>query len=360
MKYFFIVQGEGRGHLMQSVALRNLLVANGHEVCEVLVGVSPHRQIPAFYTEAIGVPVQTFASPNFLPAQKGNKVPLLRSVIYNTKRTPEFWQSIKLIASRIEQQKPDVVINFYDFIAGITFELKRPKTKLVCIAHQYLFLHPHFSFSDLRFHPELPSLLLFTKLTALRATKMLALSFGTHPIYPMSGIRIVPPLIRKDILDATPESGDFILGYMLNTSFREQVFQWHAAHPDVRLEFFWDEKNVDEVTAVDETLHLHKLNDVKFASYMRSCRAYASTSGFESVCEAMYLQKPVLMIPAHIEQRCNAVDASRAGAGIASAEFNLSKLIDFMPYYRENSRFHDWVRKADEIFLKELTEFPTD
>ena len=36
------------------------------------------------------------------------------------------------------------------------------------------------------------------------------------------------------------------------------------------------------------------------------CKAYASTAGFESVCEAMYLGKPILMVPAHIEQDCNA------------------------------------------------------
>lgn len=51
---------------------------------------------------------------------------------------------------------------------------------------------------------------------------------------------------------------------------------------------------------------------------MAGCKAYASTAGFESICEAMYLGKPVLMVPAHIEQDCNAYDAMKAGAGIIS------------------------------------------
>lgn len=45
---------------------------------------------------------------------------------------------------------------------------------------------------------------------------------------------------------------------------------------------------------------------------MAGCKAYASTAGFESVCEAMYLGKPILMVPAHIEQDCNAYDAKKA------------------------------------------------
>lgn len=63
-------------------------------------------------------------------------------------------------------------------------------------------------------------------------------------------------------------------------------------------------------------LSFHQIDDVKFLNRMAGCRAYASTAGFESICEAMYLGKPVLMVPAHIEQDCNAYDAYRSGAGI--------------------------------------------
>jgi len=357
VRYLFIVQGEGRGHLMQSIVLHDLLVARGHEVVAVMVGKSAHRELPAFYADKIKCRVTTFDSPNFLPAQKDNKVPLLKSVIYNTKRSPEFLRSIRALYAEIQITQPDVVVNFYDFIAGIMFELKRPKVKFVCIAHQYLFLHPHFSFSDLRFHPELPSLLLFTKLTCLRADKILALSFGTHPDYDAGDITVVPPLLRSEITDIEPRNGDFILGYMLNSSFREQVMEWHKNNMQYKLEFFWDDKDADEVTRVDDTLTLHKINDEKFAAYMASCMAYTATSGFESVCEALYLQKPVLMIPAHIEQRCNAVDAERAGAGISAATFDLTKLINYMPYYQPNISFNLWVKSADLFFTHHLTVF---
>lgn len=53
MKYIFIVQGEGRGHLTQCMALEEILRKNGHEVVEVLVGKSKSRQLPAFFTRTI-------------------------------------------------------------------------------------------------------------------------------------------------------------------------------------------------------------------------------------------------------------------------------------------------------------------
>ena len=89
---------------------------------------------------------------------------------------------------------------------------------------------------------------------------------------------------------------------------------------------------------VDDTLSFHQLDDVKFLRYMAGCKAYATTAGFESVCEAMYLGKPLLMVPAHIEQDCNAYDAFRSGAGVISEEFDLERLLDFSASSRSARR----------------------
>ena len=51
MKYLFIVQGEGRGHLTQAISLSQMLRRHGHEVVEVLVGKSSNREIPAYQPE---------------------------------------------------------------------------------------------------------------------------------------------------------------------------------------------------------------------------------------------------------------------------------------------------------------------
>lgn len=37
MKFLFIVQGEGRGHLTQALTLEDMLLRNGHKVVEILV-----------------------------------------------------------------------------------------------------------------------------------------------------------------------------------------------------------------------------------------------------------------------------------------------------------------------------------
>jgi len=90
---------------------------------------------------------------------------------------------------------------------------------------------------------------------------------------------------------------------------------------------------------------------------MAKCSAYASTAGFESICEAMYLGKPILMVPTagHYEQKCNALDAELSGAGISSNEFNLSNLLEYIPIHPKNNKpFKKWVDGANTKFFSHL------
>lgn len=51
MKFLFIVQGEGRGHFTQAITLEEMLLRNGHEVVEVLVGKARHVPCRDFQSE---------------------------------------------------------------------------------------------------------------------------------------------------------------------------------------------------------------------------------------------------------------------------------------------------------------------
>ena len=103
MKYLFIVQGEGRGHLTQAISLSQMLRRHGHEVVEVLVGKSSNREIPAFFLEKIGAKVKTFASPSFCYGKDHKKVKLTKSILLNitVKKLREYRKSVNLIHRHI-------------------------------------------------------------------------------------------------------------------------------------------------------------------------------------------------------------------------------------------------------------------
>ncbi len=353
MKFLFIVQGEGRGHLTQAITLEEMLLRNGHEVVEVLVGESSYRTLPGFFNRNMQAPVKRFISPNFLPTPDNKRANLKKSIAYNILRLPEYFRSMSYINQRIKETGAEVVINFYELLTGLTYAFFRPSVPYVCIGHQYLFLHQDFEFPE-KSTFQLFMLRVFTRMTALKASKKLALSFRSMISDDNQKIAVVPPLIRHEVTALQSEKGNHILGYMVNSGFAVGVEKFHQTYPRVPLNFFWDKPDAEEVTRIDATLNFHKIDDFKFLYEMARCRAYATTAGFESICEAMYLGKPVLMVPAHIEQDCNAYDAMKAGAGIICQDFDLEPLLSFARSYTPNLDFTRWVRSSERHIIIEL------
>jgi len=353
MKFLFVVQGEGRGHLTQAIALHEMLIKNGHEIVAVLVGKSNHRELPSFFLKNIKSNILRFESPNFLPASNNNKTILWKSILYNFLRTGSYLKSIHFIRKQIKNLNVDIVVNFYEMLTGLTYFLFPPKIPYVCIAHQYIFLHPEFRFPKAN-RMELALLRFFTRITCINATKLLALSIRKMDNLPESKIVVMPPLLRNDIFEKTISDGNYIHGYILNDTYAEQIIKFQEENPNEFMNFFWDRKGVEDITIVNDHLSFFKLNDKLFIDQMAGCKAYATTAGFESVCEAIYMGKPVLMVPTHIEQACNAFDASAVGAGIISDDFNLRKLLEYIPLYKKNSDFRDWVQQAHFYFMKEF------
>ena len=356
MRVLFVVQGEGRGHLTQAISMEKLLRGNGHEVVEVLVGKSESRRLPGFFIRSIQAPIKHIISPNFLPTRANRRANLSRSVLYNVWKSPEYIESMCYIRRRIRETGADLVINFYELLTGLTYFFFRPAPPLICIGHQYLFLHKDFRMPKKN---RCASFLMnmFTRLTSLGASRRLALSFRAMKDDEKHRLSIIPPLLRQEVFEQEPTSGEYIHGYMVNSGFSEYVSRWHKEHPEVPLRFFWDHWEEEPIRKIDDTLWFYQLDDHEFLRQMAGCKAYASTAGFESICEAMYLGKPILMVPAHIEQECNAYDATLGGGGIIDEGFNLDKLLAFAETFRPDPVFCTWVRSSRYIILNEMEKY---
>jgi len=354
MKYLFVVQGEGRGHFTQALSLKSTLERNGHQVVAVMVGGSAKRTLPLFFTEKIGSEIIQFQSPNFLPTPKGKHSSLLISILYNLLLLPVYIRNVFTIRQTIRDKEPDVVINFYELLCGATYGLFNPKPPMINVAHQYYFMTPafHYTGNDTW---QFNLLNFYSGLTTMNSLKILALSFRADDTIQFGKISIVPPLLRQEVLQQKVSTGNYIHGYMLNSGFASDLTTWSYNNPKQYLHFFWDKKNVEKTKKLTPELTMHKLSDTGFLKFMAGCKAYATTGGFESVCEAMYMQKPVLMVPTHIEQECNVIDATRTGAGVSANDFNLDLLLDFVPTYTKSMEFIHWTRAAEAMFMSELT-----
>jgi hypothetical protein len=55
----------------------------------------------------------------------------------------------------------------------------------------------------------------------------------------------------------------------------------------------------------------------------------------------------------HIEQQVNAVDAVKAGLGVADKSFNFDRFVE-LPDRLDTVTYHAWINRAESIFLKTL------
>jgi len=355
-RVLFIVQGEGRGHMTQAIALKQLLENSNLELVGVMVGRSPIRDIPEFFKREINCDIVEFDSPNFLQDKNAQAIRVWRSIFYNLLLGGRFFRSIRRINSTVKKYKPDVIINFYEPLAGLYSFFYRPKTKVICIAHQYLYLHPDFVFPADASKGNINTVKNLTKITAIGAHKKLALSFYKVPAENLGNIKVVAPLLRKQVKEQPVSNGGYILVYLLNSGLMQNIINWHKNYPETEMHCFTDHESTSDEWKCNNKLTFHRLDDKKFIRLMAGAAGVVTTAGFETVCEAMYFGKPVLMVPVvkHFEQFCNSRDAYKAGAGVFDEAFKIEKLLDFIKDYKKDDSFRQWVDQSDATIINDL------
>ncbi len=362
LKVIFLVQAEGRGHMTQAITLSSLLRKNGHQLVCTFIGKSKRRHLPDFFIDGIGSEIIEIDSPNFVTDKNNKSIDLFKSITHNIPFLSKYLKSLKKIHRKVNETKPDLIINFYDLLGGFYFRLYKTKTKHVCIGHQFLVNIEGFPFIEGR---KLEKSLFLNNnwIVSQKSALNLALSFRPYDQMKNGKTVVVPPMLRKEILELKPENGGFILGYMVNDGYGDEIIAWHQSHSEIKVECFWDRKGVENPYVPHDNIAFHQLNGELFKEKMRTCKGYVSTAGFESICEAMYLDKPVLMIPVEgqYEQACNAKDAGIAHAGISSDRFDIQLLLDYIPKHKSPGIwFKEWVNSAEQRILKELTSLKTD
>lgn len=324
MKYIFFVQSEGRGHMTQALSLAEELRDQGHEIISVIMNQNPIRKTPDFFIEGISAPIHYIKSPYFLVNKDGAGIDFRKSIVFNLLRLRAYIISLKNIHKLYKQYQPDVIVNFFEPLCGIYNLFFKNKIPCFSVGHQFFIEHPVFKKPEGHFK-DYEYFSFYNHLTSYGSQALLALSFTKEVDIPDRKIYVCPPLIRQEIKKLVPTRQDFILSYMLNPGYCDEIKIWSEKNPEQKIEAFWDKKDEPNVKSFGPNLNFHPISGQKFLDLLRDCSTYISTGGFDSISEAAYLQKNILMVPVknQYEQLCNAHDALRAGLAIFDSFFNI-------------------------------------
>ncbi|HUF75928.1 MAG TPA: glycosyltransferase family protein [Longimicrobiales bacterium] len=353
MRVLFTVQGQGRGHLTQAIATWEILSGAGHELVGVAAGNHPGRDLPPFFVDAFPVPVTVLPSPGFVFRQDRG-VDLGATLAHAARYVGTWADSLRALDRLIAETCPDLIINFFEPLTGLLQLVRRPGAPVLAAAHQFALLGPHWG---------APAgtpvgawwLRAFIRLVGFGSWK-LALSFrpgDAPPDWRRDRVVVAPPLLRRRVLGLEPTQGDYVLVYVATHGYGELVREWHARNPTVRLFCFYDRPGAPRVERVGPNLTFHQLDAEEFLRMMAGCRSVVCTAGFESVCEAAFLGKPVLVVPLadHDEQRLNAQDAELAGLAMRHADFDLDALA-LLPEGSPTEWFRKWCLEGEARLLE--------
>lgn len=333
--------------------MEEMLLRNGHDVIEMLVGKSSYKPLPGFFNRDVQSPVKWFLSPNLFPQLGKPWWYMSKKAFLSVLDIPEYVRSMRYINQRIANSGADMVINFYEPLTGLLYGLLPQNTPCVCVGHEYLYLNREVAL-DVNSPHKVAFLRFLTNITCLGASKCLALSTEELPHDRNNKITVVPPLLRQEITSLTPGKGDYLHGYLSSAEQIRPLMEFHARHLDVPMHLFRKKNDAPRVRAVDDSLFLHQFDEVAYLNYLAECHVSVNTGSYESICEAMYLGKPLVIMPGNIIQRCNAFFAVCAGGGTIAIGDSYKPLLYLKNMEEQHQSFVRWVSQSEQMVLAEL------
>ncbi|MEX0987168.1 MAG: glycosyltransferase family protein [Bacteroidales bacterium] len=340
-----IIQGEGKGHFSQAMALSGILISHGHEISRMYLGRSLFRGSPGYFRTVPDVRVVRFLSPNFIHTPDRKGIRILLSVFVNLLLGPVYLFEAVRIGIRMRQDKSSHVINFYDPVGSLAARWFRKRAVRIVISHHFYLSHPDF------IHPHgMESsyfwLQFMNRIMMQSANRVLALSFRKGK--KEGKTEVVPPMIDERIRRGTYTPGDRDLCYFLNPGFVEEIIGYYRNHPELKADIFTDGEVFGEIP---ENVKIHEPSRENFIACMYHCKRIITTGGFDTVAEGFYLGIPLFLIPSenHYEQYCNVLDAAKTGMAFHMDELGDLEDVEFTP--RDNGKFREWVEGNEEQTL---------
>jgi uncharacterized protein (TIGR00661 family) len=330
------VNGEGAGHSTRAKEVLTHLVAEGHRVHVASFDRGLQNLKSQFdVTEIYG----------FRFAYVNNRVRYKRTVAKNLLTVPQAAKSLHRLNQLVDDAKIDLVItDFEPLTCHIGHKRRLP---IISIDNQHCLTNAVVSYPR-QYRRDAAAAKIVTKLMTPRANAYLVISFFDAPIRKRKTF-LFPPILRQEILKATPTEGDHVLVYV--TSPAPALAKLLNS---VRCRFvaygFGRE-------GADGNIVYKKPSLDGFFSDLVSASAVIANSGFSLVTEALHLAKPYLAVPVshQFEQIFNAYWLEKSGFGAYWEELNKERIESFLynlPHYRES--LAKYPRQGNQALLQKL------
>jgi len=295
------VQSTGRGHLSRLLGLKPLFDRDGHEL---LVIVSGFDEPPSYFFEALrDVRCERFRGLSTVENGSGGvaKAATMKAV---ARHLPALFESFHRAHGLISAFTPDLIVSDFEPITGSPFVV--PGTFKVGIGNEAILSHgaavrPPKARMD-RFNVNIVRKLFTSGVDVL---------LGCH-FYPLDD-ECLPPILRPEAFRVTVGDRGHLIVYHAYRGLLDPVLEYARRHPERPIVVYGEPL---PSSGVPENVR-HETDGARFIEDLATCEAYVGTAGFQSICEAFFFGKKIVVQPiaGHYEQLWNAAQIERHGMG---------------------------------------------
>lgn len=352
MRILYAIHGYGRGHATRSLAVLPELAQKHTLLC--LAGGDAYTAIwPDF-------PVVRIPTLSFAYIRGSGRVSLPRTLSRNLPAVLDiFWHGpvFETVRGIVHEFGPDVIISDAEVWSHrVGAELKIPRISFDHIGLM-AYCRPQVPWWD---RPAAWFNAHCYRLLMGRPERIIVSSF--YPVRSRrADVRCVGALLRKSVREQQASVGSHLLAYFNQGKHQLRPAILNAlASAGLPVHIYGSDRRGQE-----GPLTFLPLSNLPFLEDLASCRAVISTAGNQLIGEAMFLGKPVCVMPeACAEQRLNAAAVERMGIGmqVSAGRFSADTMRTFLAnldHYTSNLSRHvcDGLQQslaAIEQFLTEL------
>jgi uncharacterized protein (TIGR00661 family) len=346
MRILYGVVGEGMGHATRSTVMLEHLASSGHEIKVVVSGKAHeflkerfHARENVTLEEIQGLTLRYF----------GNRLQRARSLFWNLKNAPRaVTRNIEVYRKVAEEKfRPKLVISDFESFAAL-YGL-RHRIPVVSIDNiQALNRLKHGKGIRKGFEYEIARQAVRMKVP--RAYHYLITSFF-FPRVRKKYTTLVPPILRKEILEAKREPGAHVLVYQ-RVREKDLVPMLRSLPYDFRVYGASNDEDLGNV-------RLRAFSGPGFLADLRTARAVVSGGGFSLMSEAVSLRVPMLAVPIEkqYEQELNARYLKELGYGSWTRKLSASAVSEFLARTDEFQKsLSSYERRDNKVVLSCLDE----
>ncbi|MBS3763215.1 MAG: hypothetical protein KGZ25_07940 [Planctomycetes bacterium] len=299
MRILYGIQSTGKGHLSRFLGLRPHFREDGHKLCVIASG---YETPPDYFLEAISdYEYHRFKGISYVGNGQGG-VSETRTTAAFLKNFPRLMDEIAKAHRLVRDFQPDVIVSDFEPITACP--VVAPDIPKIGLSHQSAVLSP-----GVHHPPGLPFAKLSTRTVVSIFTAGLNHKFGSH-FYPANHY-CLPPIIRPAILNAKRENRGHIIAYYTMPGLLPEIKNYALTHSDRQFIIYGAKGEKDSA-------NIHYEQDrSQFAQDLASCDTYVGTAGFQSISEAFFLGKKIVVKPlaGQYEQIWNAAQLEHYGMG---------------------------------------------